>query len=665
MKISIIGPGIMEIPPKGWGAVEILIDEYRTELEKLGWTVQIVNTKDKDEIVREVNAFEPDFVHCQYDEHIDAMSRIACRNKSITSHFGYLEQVWRFPEYYRNFHQKIIDATDVNIFALSPEIAEVYRAGGVPEERLFVVRNGVRVDSFRFKAEPDKPQRSIYLAKVDSRKRQGLIQPMQCGVDFAGNLCPYTALTSGFDPKSDDYLGEWTKESLYNRLTDYANLVLLSDGEAHPLVCMEGMAAGLGLVVSDCATAHLDLSKPFIDVIPESRMFDASYVREVISTNRKKSLAHREEIRAYARQFDWPNVAAEYDSLVRGLVQRSTAGKKVGPVARPSKIAVVTIATGRYFDLFFEDFRASVLSTLAPAQDVTIFCFTDRVNVEMAHVELIRSRFLGWPFDTLMRFELISGILGRLASYDFVLFLDADMKVVQPLDPRYFKLPLVAVMHPGFVGKEGPFEIDPRSAAYVELKDRGVYVQGCVFGGAFASFRYMIKSLRNRVAEDLAKGDIPVWHDESFLNWFVSRNPVTLLPTSYAYPEASEASEASALPDEPVIIHLEKKHAASRGVEHEILGVGAILDEATERTELFRRLYLESHFKVQRLESRVVGTERELRKSQSMGVLEFILRRFRNLSRRILGRALRAARYRLGLLRARLAQGIRRAAARA
>ena len=36
MKITLIGPGIMEIPPKGWGAVEILICDTKNALEELG-----------------------------------------------------------------------------------------------------------------------------------------------------------------------------------------------------------------------------------------------------------------------------------------------------------------------------------------------------------------------------------------------------------------------------------------------------------------------------------------------------------------------------------------------------------------------------------------------------------------------------------------------------
>jgi hypothetical protein len=99
MKIAIIGPGSIEIPPKGWGAVESLIHDYQTELKSSSWEVLVTNTRDHEQIARTINLFEPDFVHCQFDEHIEALARLACPHKAITSHFGHLDQVWRFPEY--------------------------------------------------------------------------------------------------------------------------------------------------------------------------------------------------------------------------------------------------------------------------------------------------------------------------------------------------------------------------------------------------------------------------------------------------------------------------------------------------------------------------------------------------------------------------------------
>ncbi len=107
-------------------------------------------------------------------------------------------------------------------------------------------------------------------------------------------------------------MGEWSKETLYNRLTEYGNLVLLSDGEAHPLVCLEAFAAGLGVVISQWAAANLDTSKEFISVIPEDKIDDRKYVAKVIADNRKYSVNNREEILEYAKMFEWTNVVKNY-----------------------------------------------------------------------------------------------------------------------------------------------------------------------------------------------------------------------------------------------------------------------------------------------------------------------------------------------------------------
>ena len=153
--------------------------------------------------------------------------------------------------------------------------------------------------------EPEFPERSIYLAKIDYRKRQHKFQSVK-NLYFAGNIA---------DKKfnaNHNYLGEWTKEYLHDYLTDYGNLVLLSDGEAHSLVIMEAFAAGLGVVVSEFATANLDTDLDFITVIPESKIDDVEYVEYQITKNREYSVAHREEIIEYSQQFDWKNVLQKY-----------------------------------------------------------------------------------------------------------------------------------------------------------------------------------------------------------------------------------------------------------------------------------------------------------------------------------------------------------------
>ena len=84
MKICLIGPGILPIPPTGWGAVEILIHDYRVNLASLGHEIHIVNTQNRSQIVSEVNTLDPDFVHIQYDDFINVAPYINCKNIIFT-----------------------------------------------------------------------------------------------------------------------------------------------------------------------------------------------------------------------------------------------------------------------------------------------------------------------------------------------------------------------------------------------------------------------------------------------------------------------------------------------------------------------------------------------------------------------------------------------------
>ena len=296
MKISIIGPAL-PIPPKGWGAVESLIWDMKLSLNKLGHEVQIINVGDPYQIINMINEFRPDFVHINYDDWIGLYPYIQypC---AVTTHFAYIER----PELMGGYRQRVFDQfaqIKPNVFGLSDGINGIYNTlAGIPNERLYLNPNGVMMDNFRFTQDPKFPERSIYLAKIDHRKRQFLFQDID-SLWYAGNIAD-----DRFD-QSKNYLGEWHKEVLYDQLTDYGNLVLLSDGEAHPLVCMEAFSAGLGVVVSQWATANLDLDKNFITVIPDQKIDDTSYIEQKIIENREYSVQHRQEILDYAKEFEW------------------------------------------------------------------------------------------------------------------------------------------------------------------------------------------------------------------------------------------------------------------------------------------------------------------------------------------------------------------------
>ena len=309
MKICLIGPGMMPIPPVGWGGVEHLIHNYYIELSKRGHEVEIINTKDLNEIIQKANVGNFDAVNLHYDAYASIMPHINCSKKLATSHYPWLEN----PEPQYTWIYEDFANCGCHVVALSDNIKDTFVERGCDESNVSVLPNGIDPELYHF--EEDDPKlydKSIFLAKIEPRKRQHLIQGKGLGVHFAGVIG-----IPDFPDSDPDYLGELTKDQIHKNLTDYANMVLLSEAEAHAFVCTEALVAGLGLVITEGCTAHLDTDKPFISVIPEDRLSNDYFVKTTIEENRQTSLSMRPEIRAYGKEnFGWDTVMKRYEEIL-------------------------------------------------------------------------------------------------------------------------------------------------------------------------------------------------------------------------------------------------------------------------------------------------------------------------------------------------------------
>lgn len=318
MKIILIAPGYKSLPPTGWGAVESIVWDYYENLVKKGINTAIVNTPDPNKIISETNQHiigsEKVAVYIMYDDYIVVAPYIKCSKIYYMSHYAYITQPQfrkKQVHYFNNIFSNVIKYQNyITINAISSEIAQIYENYGVSQDRINVIHNGAREDLFRYSTTPTKPGRSVYVAKIEARKCQYKYQSIKT-IDFVGNYHD-----TPFDTKSPQYLGEWNKPTLYDSLTEYGNLVLLSDGEADPLVVKEALIAGLGVVVSECASANLDRRRGFITVIPNSRLDDLVYVETEIAKNRDYCATHRNEIREYALQyFSWDKIVERFMAI--------------------------------------------------------------------------------------------------------------------------------------------------------------------------------------------------------------------------------------------------------------------------------------------------------------------------------------------------------------
>ena len=324
MRICLIGPGIMPIPPTGWGGVEALIWNYSQELQRQGHEVKIQNTwlgNSLEEppsiiqaMIKDVNDWKPDFVHLHYDHYCDIMPYIDAP-RAITSHYPYLDYPDKRSGYEWIFHKFCKNHS--NIFTLSDLNSIHFRSFGAKEDLLWTWIYGVNAESFRFSKTAELPDRTICLGKIEPRKQQFVLQAISANIDFAG-----PSADSRFNTDSADYLGPWSREQVYNDLTKYANMVLFSDGEAAPQVTAEALLSGIGLVVSKEASANLDTSLPFIDVVDRAST-TADELRQVIQKNREASIANREQIREYGLEnFDISKCVTRYTQRIEEIIGR-------------------------------------------------------------------------------------------------------------------------------------------------------------------------------------------------------------------------------------------------------------------------------------------------------------------------------------------------------
>jgi glycosyltransferase involved in cell wall biosynthesis len=322
MKICLVAPGWVPIPTNGGGAVEIIIWDYKQFLEKMGDEVFIVNHWGEEETLKMINDTNCDVCHCLYDGYITILPKCNSKVKIIATHYGGIrkwEEYEKTPVGYTVIREILskFPQTGIYNFVLDDFIKNFFIHELKSDENLIrVIPNGAREDLIKFSEIPSTTD-TICLAKIESRKRQYLLKDLD--VKFVGGM------SEEIIPRNHkNFLGEWSKEKIYSELTNHANLVLLSYSEAAPLVTMEGLMAGLGLVVSESSIANLDLSKPFIDVIPENKITDINYVNDVIQKNKLKSLSMRKEIRKYAEEhFSLEKIVCDYRKILQSIISNS------------------------------------------------------------------------------------------------------------------------------------------------------------------------------------------------------------------------------------------------------------------------------------------------------------------------------------------------------
>jgi histo-blood group ABO system transferase len=224
------------------------------------------------------------------------------------------------------------------------------------------------------------------------------------------------------------------------------------------------------------------------------------------------------------------------------------------------------MCTGRYIE-FAQALVETARRYFCNGHHVTYVLFTDALIPSHDDIVVVYQKRMGWPYDTLKRFHAYLGAEELLKTMDFVFCCDADMVLTDYIGDEILGK-LVGTMHPGYVGRLGPYERSIWSSALVRPLEGKYYFAGGFYGGSSVEVLKLLKTLVKNVDNDLEKNFIAIWHDESHLNrYFITNPPSLVLSPSYCHPD-NEARNYCKVPGSrefpfpPKLIARDKNHAA-------------------------------------------------------------------------------------------------------
>lgn len=242
------------------------------------------------------------------------------------------------------------------------------------------------------------------------------------------------------------------------------------------------------------------------------------------------------------------------NEYVRSLL--SEAGKE----QKTYKVGLMFIAVNPPYWQYAKQVIDGINQYFLPGHEIEIMLWTDMQSwPEAKDVSYGATVFpveqMDWPYPTLMRYHFFLKQEKYLKKFDYIFYLDLDMRVVHVVGDEVFGKSLTMACHPMYQLQQPmwlPYEPNPASTAYIKQPGRIIskdgkhmfqplYAAGGFQGGTTESFLEAMKSMRDNIDRDLDTGYIARWNDESHWNKYLfehGMDDVVVLDTSYIYPDS-------------------------------------------------------------------------------------------------------------------------------
>lgn len=202
---------------------------------------------------------------------------------------------------------------------------------------------------------------------------------------------------------------------------------------------------------------------------------------------------------------------------------------------------ILLIATGNYYK-FLPNLIKSVEKYFPQNIEKKYYIFSNhKINLKfIKNYEVFYFQHQTFPSSTLLRFHVFNQIKDKLLKEtDRLIYVDADSLFVRnPIDEMFDKnIDIFGFEHGENIIKnsnELSYERSSLSLAYVPYGNEKKYIIGGLYGGNTKRIVEVFELLDNNVKEDLKKQIISIFHDESHINCYFTKNKdVIIFDTKY------------------------------------------------------------------------------------------------------------------------------------
>ena len=197
--------------------------------------------------------------------------------------------------------------------------------------------------------------------------------------------------------------------------------------------------------------------------------------------------------------------------------------------------------------------KESVEIVLAEEKKKDVVELSQKLAETLKRVKVFPTESIDWPMPTLMRYHLFLQQEDYLQKFDYVFYIDVDMRITDWIGEEILGEGLTAAQHPMYALRRSyypPYEPNPESSAYIPRPGRiteengqkrfePLYYAGGFQGGKTVDFIKAMKVMRKNVDDDFTRNYIAIWNDESHWNRYLFENqPAVVLSPAYIYPDS-------------------------------------------------------------------------------------------------------------------------------